>query len=426
MIKVIKNGTVITMDEKKEKHIENLDIVIEDNKIIDLVSNYDGSADEIIDATNKIVMPGLINCHTHLGMSIFRSINDNNTLNDWLTKQIWPVESKMTKEDVYYATLLSIVEMIKTGTTCCNDMYIEYEGTIKAAQESHFRIMLGRSLMDSTNEGEKQLEDFKELYQKYPNSELMRWTLAPHSLYTCSKNYIKKLSDLALKMNLPIHIHFCENENEIKEIHRIHKKNPIQALEKYGLLRNKLILAHGTFIDKKEIKKLKGKDISIAHNPISNLDLGCGVANITSYKDYVNLCLGTDGQGSGNNMNLFYHMSVVDLLQKGILKNPTIFNSYEVLKMATINGAKALGLDKEIGSIEIGKKADIIILDLNKNEIYSSNNLITNIVHNTTPENIETTMINGEILFNNHKLVMPLNEDVLRKKITNIMHRLNI
>lgn len=425
MIKVIKNGNVITMDEKKEKKVEKLDIVIEDNKIIDIVSNYQGSCDLEIDASDKIVMPGLINCHTHLGMSIFRAVNDNDTLNDWLTKKIWPIESKMTPDDIYYATLLSIIEMIKTGTTCCNDMYFGYEGVIKAAQESHFRIMLGRSLMDSNGDGENQLDDFKNLYQKYPNSELLRWSVAPHSLYTCSKDYIKKVADLAQELKLPIHIHLCENENEIKDVYKLHKKRPVQALEKYGLLNNKLILAHGTFINDKEIKKLSSKNISIVHNPISNLNLGCGIANITNYKKYVNLCLGTDGQGSGNNMNLFYHMSVVDLLQKGNLKNPTVFSSYEVLKMATINGAKALGLDKEIGSIEIGKKADIIILDLNQNEIYSSNNLITNIVHNVTPDNIETTMINGEILFNSHKLNIPLNEEVLRKKIINIINRLN-
>lgn len=413
------------MDEKREKKYEKLDIIIEDNKIIDIVSNYTGIYDEIIDATDKVVMPGLINCHTHLAMSIFRAINDNYTLDEWLNKKIWPIEKNLTEKDIYYATLLSIIEMIKTGTTCCNDMYFGYENVIKAADECHFRIMLGRNLTDSKDNGEEQIEDFKKLYKKYPSSELRHWTLAPHSLYTCSKKYLIKISKMAKELNLPIHIHFCENKEEVLKIKKTFHKDPVDVLNKLGFLDNKLILAHGTFISDKGLKKLKNKNISIVHNPISNLNLGCGIADITKYMKYVNISLGTDGQGSGNNLNMFYHMSVVDLLQKGIKENPTVFDSYNSLKMATINGAKALGLENEIGSIEIGKKADIIIIDLQKNELYSSNDIITNIVHNVSSKNIDTTIINGEVLLKDNKLCIPLNEDVLGKKIKNIMNNLN-
>lgn len=424
MIKVIKNGCVITMNEKKENQYEYIDIVIEDDKIIDLVDNYEGESDEIIDASGKIIIPGLINCHTHLGMSIFRATNDNLGLDDWLNKKIWPIENNMTDEDIYYSTLLSCIEMLESGTTCFNDMYFGCFRSIDAIKEMKIRGLFSRCLMDSDNNGDERIEEFMKLYEENKDNELIRFAVAPHSLYTCSKKYLKKCSDLALNLNLPLHIHFCENENEVKTITKNYHTNPVNALNKIGLLRNKLILAHGTFIKEKELKLFKGKDISICHNPISNLNLGCGIADIIKYKDYANICLGTDGQGSGNNMNLFYHMSVVDLLQKGKYKDSTITSSYETLKMATINGAYALGLEKEIGSIEIGKKADIVILNMDNINTYPNVDIITNVVHNTETINVESVMINGELLIHNHKLLLNINKEILKEKIDEMLKRL--
>jgi len=424
MIKVIKNGTVITMDEKRNKKYEKLDIVIRDDQIFEITENYDGSYDEIIDATDKIVMPGLINCHTHLGMSIFRATSDNLNLNDWLNKKIWPIENNMTDEDVYYTSLLSIIEMIKTGTTCSNDMYFGCNGTLKALKETKFRCLFGKNLMDINSDKDEQIKDFLNLYEENKDNNLISWSIAPHSLYTCSKELLKDCKKLADKLNIPIHIHFCENKNEVSSIKKKYHKDPVKVLKDLGFLDNKLILAHGTFITDKGLNLLKNKNISIVHNPISNLNLGCGISDISKYKNYVNICLGTDGQGSGYNMNLFYHMSIVDLLQKGKYENPTIFSSYETLKMATINGARALGLDKKIGSIEVGKKADIIILDLNNIEIYPTVDLITNIVHNTESNNIDTTIINGNVLMKNHKLCLNIDENDLKKVIDRIVARL--
>lgn len=426
MIKIIKNGTVITMNEKRENKYEKLDIVIQDDKIIDLVSNYDGEYDELIDATSKIVMPGLINCHTHLGMSIFRATNDNLNLNDWLNNKIWPIESNMTDEDIYYTTLLSCLEMIKTGTTCFNDMYFGCNGSLKAIKETKLRGIFSRCLMDNDNQGEERIEEFLKLYHDNKEHPLIKFAVAPHALYTCSEKYLKKCSDLALKLNIPFHIHFCENENEVKEIEEQYQCDPAEALNKLGLLRNKLILAHGTFISDKGLELLKDKNVSIVHNPVSNLNLGCGIADTTKYQKFVNVGLGTDGQGSGNNMNLFYHMSLVDFLQKGKYQNPTVFSSYDTLKMATINGAKALGLENEIGSIEVGKKADIIILDLNNIEVYPTVDLITNIVHNVESNNVDTTIINGNIIMKNHQLCLPIDEQDLKNKINQIIKKLNI
>lgn len=424
MIKVIKNGLVITMNEKEE--IKIMDIVITDNKITDLVENYDGICDEIIDAKGKIVMPGLINCHTHMGMSIFKATNDNLNLDDWLNKKIWPIEDNMTSEDIYYTTLLTIIEMIKTGTTCSNDMYFGCDGSLKALKETKFRCMFSRCLMDSDNKGEEHIDEFIKLYNENKDNNLIKWAVTPHAIYTCSEDYLKKCSDLALKLNIPLHMHFCENKSEVNGIINKYNIDPVKVLEKTGMFRNKLILAHSTFISDDGLGILKDKDVSFVHNPLSNLNLGCGIADVTKYKNYINISLGTDGQGSGNNMNMFYHMSLVDLLQKGKYEDPTIFSSYEVLKMATINGAKALGLQNEIGSIEIGKKADIIILDLNKPVSYPTVDLVPNIVHNVNETNIDTTIINGEILYKNHKLNIDIDEKNLHNKINEIINRLSI
>lgn len=424
MIKVIKNGTVVTMDLKREKKYEKLDVVIKDNKIIDLCPNYTGQYDLIIDASEKIVMPGLINTHTHLGMSIFRATNDNLSLTEWLENMIWPIEDTLTNEETYYSTMHSLIEMLKTGTTTSNDMYFNCDGSLKAIKDTKTRVMFTRCLTDNDNNGDKKIEEFLKLYENNKENELITFSVAPHAMYTCSFDYLKKCSKLAHELKLPVHMHFCENLNEVDGIKNKYQKSPVEVLEETGLINNKLILAHATFV-LEDLEKLKGKDISFSHNPISNLNLGCGIADITKYKDYVNICLGTDGQGSGNNLNMFYHMSLVDLLQKGLYKNPKVSSSYEVLKMATINGAKALGMDNLIGSIEVGKLADIIILDMNNILTIPNVDLINNICHNTLPNNVETTIVNGEILIQNHKLMLSINEELLKQKISLIANKIS-
>lgn len=423
MIKVIKGGTVITMDEKRKEQYEKLDIVIKDDKIFKIVKDYDGEYDMLINATNKVVLPGLINAHTHLGMSIFRATNDSLTLNEWLENKIWPIENNLTNDDVYYSTLLSCIEMIKTGTTTSNDMYFNCDGSIKALKQTKLRSLFSRCLMDGTGQGQKMIDEFLKLYEENKDSDLIKFSVAVHSFYTSSEEYLKKCSDLALKLDLPLHIHFCENETEVSTIKEKYNMDPVDALEKVGMLRNKLILAHTTFISEDKLSKFLNKKVSFVHNPISNLNLGCGIANISKYKNYVNVCLGTDGQGSGNNLNLFYHMSMVDLLQKGLYKDPVVSSSYEVLKMATINGAKALFMDDKIGSIEVGKNADIIIVDLNEIETYPTVDVINNVVHNTGYSNVDATIVNGEVLMLNHKLLVPFDEVELKKHINSIINR---
>ncbi len=426
MIQVIKNGTVVTMDEKRQKKYEKLDIVIKDDTIDKITDSYTGTYDKLIDASGKIVLPGLINCHTHLGMSIFRATNDDYPLQDWLTKKIWPIEDHMTDEDIYYTTLLSCLEMIKTGTTTSNDMYFGVNGSLKAIEEAKVRSVFSRCLMGNMDSDSlERIEEFKKLVNENQGKELLTFTVTPHSMYTCNEEYLMECEKVATELHLPIHIHYSENEKEVEGIRNDYKTSPAKALEKVGYLNHKLILAHGTFISEEDQKLLASHDVSIATNPISNLNLGCGIADLVQYKkNGLNICLGTDGQGSGNTLNMFYHMSVVDQLQKAKYQDPTVFNSYEVLKMATIYGARALGLEDKIGSIEEGKKADIIILDLHNTEVYPTVDLINQIVHNVESSNIDTTIVNGCVLMENHQLTLPIDEEKLKKDINSIIYRL--
>ena len=424
MITLIKNATVITMDDTRDEQYEKLDIVISNDTIKELTNEYKGEYDKLIDATDKVVMPGLINCHTHLGMSVFRATNDSLTLDKWLQEKIWPIEDKLTDDDIYYTTMLSCIEMIKSGTTTSNDMYYNCNGSLKAIKECQVRSLFSRCLMDSDGGGDKRIEEFLKLYNENASQDLITFSVAPHAIYTCSYEYLKRCANLAKELKLPIHIHFCENLDEVNNIKNKYHKSPLALLKELGYLENKLILAHATYISDLELKELKNRDVSFVHNPISNLNLGCGIADITKYRKYVNITLGTDGQGSGNNLNLFKHMSYVDLLQKGIYKDPTIFSSYDVLKIATINGAKALGLGNLVGSITPGKKADIIIIDLDSTETYPSPDLITNIVHNVDASNIDTTIVNGKILMENHQIKLSINEDNIKKEVDRIINKI--
>ena len=271
MIKVIKNGKVISMDSKREK-IDNIDIVIKDDKIVDLVKDYNGEYDEVIDATNKIVMPGLINAHTHLGMSMFKATNDSLTLMEWLQDKIWPIEDKMTDEDTYYSVLMALVEMIKTGTTCSNDMYFNCDGSLKAIKEAKVRSVFTKTFADINGDGEDRIKEFFRIYNENKDNPLITFTIAPHAFYTCNEKYLKRCSELATLLNLPVHMHYNENKGEIEGTIKEYSKTPLEVLKSTGLINNKLILAHATFITDDELNAFKDKDISFVHNPLSNLN----------------------------------------------------------------------------------------------------------------------------------------------------------
>lgn len=421
---LIKNATLISMSKKRERVEENIDIKIQNDKIVKIGQNIEvNNADKIIDASNYIVMPGLINTHAHVPMSIFRETLDGYSLQDWLTKKIWPMEDKLTNEDIYYASMLSFIEMIRTGTTTINDMYFLTEDIIKAAKEIKIRLQTSRTLMGNNDEeGKKRIIELEELLQNYKKEDLISFNVGIHGLYTSSKEYVEKAVAFANKKELSIHMHFCENAKEVEDIKKSYSNLPIEVLEQ-EFKNQKLILAHCVKLNDQEIERLKELNVSVAHCPVSNLKLGCGVANIAQMLKYkINVALGTDGQGSGSNLDLFETMKYTALLQKGIREDAKQLSSYEVLKMATINGAKALGLEEKIGSIEEEKQADIIILELNNALTNPINDLCSNIVYNVKPNNIVTTIINGKIVMEDKKIKQ--NEKEIFEKCQAIINRI--
>ena len=419
---VIKNGNVILF-QGDTVLVEKVDVRIINDKIDKIERNISPENDEyIIDASNKVVMPGLINTHAHIPMSIFRGTFEDCNLYTWLHDKIWPIEATLTNEQIYNASILSYIEMIATGTTCVNDHYFVSKEIRKAAQQAKVRTVLTRVLMDNGNPEELQqrVEEFEDFYKtRDTNDELITYTVSPHGLYTCSPQCLKEARKLALQYNLPIHVHFLESIDEIDDIQKMHGEAPIEVLKKY-FSDIHLILAHGVKLQDSDIEILKTMDCGIAHNPVSNLRLGCKIADVTKYiKEGINVAIGTDGQGSGNNLDMFEAMKIACLLQGGIHENEERIDSREAIKMATINGAKLLGLEEKIGSIEEGKKADIIIVDMAKKldniTMIPNNDIISNLVYNTNGRNVDTTIVNGKILMENRKIKEINVKEVLEK-----------
>ena len=400
---LLKNCKLISMQEGREKIEDNVDILIEDSYIKNIQKNITDDEAQKVNLNGKVVMPGFINTHAHVPMSLFKESVDGYLLQDWLEKKIWPIEDKLTSDDIYKYSKITFDEMINTGTTCINDQYFNTEDIIKAANDKKIRIELTRTLMDSDGNGKQRLDELKYILDKYSDyNPNITFNVGVHGLYTSNEKYIKEDTDFERKNNLKIHMHFCENSKEVEDIKREYKvEYPAQVLERYfrGI---KLILAHCVKLTDEDIKILKELDVSVSHCPVSNLKLGCGVAPVQKLLDNgINVALGTDGQGSGSNMDMFETMKFAALLQKGINENPLNMMAYDVIKLATINGAKALGKENEIGSIDINKKADLIAIDLESTCVNKPiNDIFSTIVYNVKGINVQFLMTNGEILLN--------------------------
>ena len=405
---LIKNCNLISMDNSRPKIENNVDILIEENKIKKIEKNINSEENyKTIDATNQYVLPGFINTHAHIGMSIFRETVDGLKLQDWLSKKIWPIEDNLTAENIYYSSLYSCIEMIKTGTTTVNDHYFFPESVISAISKSGMRGEVTRVLMDLNNDLDDRINELVKIIENHKNvHNNITINVGVHGLYTASKDCLERAVEIAKKYNLNLHIHFCENTDEVEQIKQKYNVNtPSEVIEKYlsGL---NVILAHCVKLSDDDFNILKKlENINVSHCPISNLKLGCGVANLPKMlENNINISLGTDGQGSGCNLDMFETMKFTGLLQKGINENPVLFPAYEILKMATINGAKALNKDNLIGSITEGKYADLIILDTNEVTMQPINDIFSDIVYNAKGHNVVTTIVNGNILMENRKL----------------------
>lgn len=401
---LIENVKILTMADGEE--IKNANIYIENEKISKITKEkIEFSYDKKIDGKNFLAMPGLINAHTHVGMSLFRNFSDDVDLMTWLNEKIWPLEDKLIANDVYWASLLSQAEMIMTGTTTFADMYYFEDQTIKALEKSKMRAQISRGLTLEDKNNSK-IKENVELFKKYENSQNGRINIAfgPHAVYTTDKNYLKEISKNAKKFNMPIHIHLSETKIENEDCMKRFGKSPTEVFEECGIFENKTIAAHGLYLSDNDLDILSKYDVSIIHNPSSNLKLSSGFLDCTRIiKKGINLAIGTDSSASNNNLSMIKEISLTSLVSK--YKDPKNLKAYEVLKMATINGAKALGLEDKIGTLEEGKLADIILIDLNNLNHTPQNNLISSLSYSTFDTDISYVIINGNLVYENKKFV---------------------
>lgn len=403
---IIRNATVLTMNDKNEI-LNNADVLIEDGVIRRIgtgLSELSGHAD-IIEGGGKLLMPGLINCHCHVPMTVLRNYADDMELQTWLFEHIFPAEDRMTDEDIHWGTFLGIMEMLATGTTCFADMYGSMDSIASAVESSGIRAQLSRGQLNG-NAGEDFSDDIGmresiEFIKKWHGAADGRITaaMAPHAIYTCSPDYIVAIRNQAEKLGVPIHAHVDETSREHSDCMKQYGKTPVRHLYDLGLFDLKTIAAHCVWITEEDMELFAEKGVSMVHNPASNLKLASGIAPVpTAISKGVNVCLGTDGAASNNNLNQWEELYLASIIHKGALLDPLAIKAEEALRMATVNGARALGLP-QVGSIKEGNRADLIIIDMEKPHLKPLNNIASALVYSAQGSDVCMTMVDGRILY---------------------------
>ncbi len=398
---LIENASIIPMTEIN-KVMEKAYIVIEGNTITAIGSGEPptGNYDKRIDATNHMVLPGFVNAHTHAAMTLLRGYADDLPLMEWLETKIWPLEAKLTGEDVYWGTMLAIVEMIKSGTTCFTDMYFFMDQVAKAVDESGIRAVLSRGMVGVGPEHQRAIDESRELVMNWSGKGQGRMTfmLGPHAPYTCPPEYLHKVMDLAAELKVGLNIHIAETLTEFQDIKNTYGLSPVAHLEKVGLFSHKTLGAHCVHLTEEDIEILAKYKVGVVHNPESNMKLASGIAPVPAMlKAGIPVALGTDGASSNNNLDMLQEMRSCALLHKVNSFNPTVIPSYQALEIATVNGATALGL-ADIGTLETGQKADLILVSLKEAHMIPRYDIIANLVYSGQASDVQTVIINGQIV----------------------------
>ncbi len=402
-------------------------IVIEGKKILDvgaqeeIIPRYPNA--KIINFNHKLIFPGLVNAHTHVPMSILRGLAEDLPLMTWLRDYIWPVESKLKREWVYWGTKLSLIEMIRSGVTLFCDMYLFEPEVIRATEAVGLKALLGEGLFDFPSPGygplEKGLALTEELLQAYAHHPKIKIAVSPHTLYTCSPETIKKCLKLAEKYGAPFHIHLAENEDEIAEVKKRYGKHPVDLLAELGGVNESLLAVHCVKLEERHIELFAKGGAKIASCPESNLKLGSGIAKIPQMlKAGVCVSLGTDGPASNNDLDLFSEMRTTCLLHKGLAEDAAIITAKEVFAMATENGALALHFP-DTGKLLPGYRADLAVLDLKKENLQPDYNPLALLVYSAKAGQVTDLMVDGEFIMRNGQ-ILTIEEKLVREKIHEI------
>jgi|LSQX01.3.fsa_nt_gb 5-methylthioadenosine/S-adenosylhomocysteine deaminase len=414
--------------EDNDFNFKNSDVCIDGDLIVSVGKIPESfSAERVIDGRGKLLIPGLINAHTHAYMTIFRNSADDLMFNDWLFGRILPMEDKLEDGDSYWGTMLGICEMIRTGTTCYLDMYIKGDENARAVCESGIRAVLSRGLVGKGNDkdGAMRLREAVDEISRWngKGNGRLSFMLAPHAPYTCDPDYIKIVMQSAKELGIGINTHLSEGRVEIKEIYEKYGCSPIKLIEKTGMFSLKTVAAHCVHLSDEDIEILAENKVSVATNPVSNLKLANGVAPVPKLlKAGVNVCLGTDGAASNNTLNLFRELSMLTLIHKGVNEDSQAVSAKEGIKIATVNGAAALGLDG-IGQIKVGMKADLALIDLNAVNMVPNNNPVAALAYSANGSEVQTVIVNGEILMENREL-KGIDEERIRYEVAGIAKRI--
>lgn len=420
---IVQNGTIVTMDTGR-RVVENGAVAVHKGEIVavgttaEIAQKY--SSKQTIDAQNKLVIPGLINTHTHVPMSLFRGIADDLDLNEWLTKFIFPAEAKNVTEDfVRVGTRLGVAEMIRGGTTTFCDMYYFEDAVADETFKAGMRGVLGETIIDfpvADNKTHEEAIIYTERFiNKWKTNRLITPALAPHAPYTVSTEHLNNIKRISDKLNAPIVIHVSETKKEVDDSIAGKKFRPVEYLESIGFLNNRVIAAHTVHINDAEIDILKRENVGSAHCPQSNMKLASGVAPIPQMlvKDLA-VGLGTDGAASNNDLSIWEEMDTAAKLHKVFSGDPKVVNAAQAFEMATIRGARALHLEKNVGSIETGKRADIVIIDFNDLNQTPFYNVYSHLVYATKANDVRTVIIDGRVVMRDRRL-LTLDENAIKK-----------
>lgn len=400
------------------------DIYIEGNRIIEIGESLTKQADKIIDGKRKAVIPGLVNCHTHAAMTLFRGFGDDMPLKPWLEERIWPNEAKLTEEDVYWGAKLACLEMIKTGTTTFFDMYTGFHATAQAVEEMGLRAVLAGACFDHfkpklAETCKRESENLLASMCKY--SDRLTYAIGPHAIYTVSGELLKWAHEFATANNILVHLHLSETKGEVEASVKQFGDTPVRYLHKLGILSPNLVVAHGIYVDDEEIQLLADHGVSVVHNPASNMKLGSGIRFMyDEMKKYgIRVGLGTDGCASSNNLDMVEVMKLTALLGKGWRENPVVLTAAEMLESATAVGASILNIDA--GRIEEGALADLSLVDLHTPAFIPNFNFVSNLVYSANGNCVDTLICDGKVLMENKTVT---GEDEIMDKAAQIAYDL--
>lgn len=430
MADILITGASIYTMEGPERVIEDGDIVIEGNRIVALGPRGSvGSAEQakrVIDGSGMIALPGFINCHTHSAMTLLRGYADDLPLMTWLSEKIWPVEDKLEAEDIYWGAMLCCLEMIKSGTTTFADMYFCMEQVALAVEKSGLRACLSRGLIGNGDNAGAALKENTQLYEKWnggADGRIKIW-FGPHAPYTCPPEYLRQVLELANKYETGLHIHIAETLSEVEQIRADYGKTPVEHLDDIGVFDLPVLAAHCVHLQADDMEILARKQVRVAHCPESNMKLASGVAPVVDLIEAgVLVSLGTDGASSNNNLDMLEEMRSAAMLQKVSTMEPTAMDAFTALNAATANGARALGLADEIGLLQVGMKADLILIDKRSPHLCPQHNITANMVYAAHSADVDTMLVDGKIIME-HRRVLTLDEEEVMRQASLKAHRL--